>query len=139
MSKTDKKLKTESILVHGGQEPDPVTGSVAVPIHQTTAYKFKSTKHAADLFALKEFGNIYVRLQNPTTDVFEKRMALLDGGIAALATASGMSAISIALLNIVSCGDEIVATDSLYGGTYTLFANTFKNFEIKVRFVKAGD
>lgn len=139
MSKIDKKLKAESILVHGGQEPDPVTGSVAVPIHQTTAYKFKNTKHAADLFALKEFGNIYVRLQNPTTDVFEKRTALLDGGIAALATASGMSAISIALLNIVSCGDEIVATDSLYGGTYTLFANTFKNFGVKVRFVKAGD
>ncbi|MDD3730236.1 MAG: aminotransferase class I/II-fold pyridoxal phosphate-dependent enzyme [Endomicrobiaceae bacterium] len=139
MSKIDKKLKPESILVHGGQEPDPNTGSVAVPIHQTTAYKFNSTKHAADLFALKEFGNIYVRLQNPTTDVFEKRMALLDGGVGALATSSGMSAISIAMLNIAQCGDEIVSTDSLYGGTYTLFSNTFKNFGIRVNMVKAKD
>ncbi|MDD5101434.1 MAG: O-acetylhomoserine aminocarboxypropyltransferase/cysteine synthase [Endomicrobiaceae bacterium] len=139
MSKIDNKLKTESILVHGGQEPDPNTGSIAVPIHQTTAYQFNSTQHAADLFALKYFGNIYIRLQNPTTTVFEKRMALLDGGVGALATSSGMSAISLAVLNIAQCGDEIIAADSLYGGTYTLFANTFKKFGIKVHFIKSTD
>lgn len=139
MSKIDKKLKTESLLIHGGQEPDPVTGSMAAPIYQTTAYKFNSSKHAADLFALKKFGNIYVRLQNPTTDVFEKRMALLEGGVGALATSSGMAAITLAMLNIVKCGEEIISTDSLYGGTYTLFSNTFKRFGIKVHFVKGGD
>jgi O-acetylhomoserine (thiol)-lyase len=139
MSKIDGKLKTESILVHGGQEPDPNTGSIAVPIHQTTAYQFDSTQHAADLFALKQFGNIYVRLQNPTTTVFEKRMALLDGGVGALAAASGMAAVSLAVLNIAQCGDEIIAADSLYGGTYTLFSNTFKKFGIKVHFIKTSD
>jgi len=139
MSKIDKKLKTESLLVHGGQEPDSVTGSIAVPIHQTTTYKFKNTKYAADLFALKEFGNIYVRLQNPTTEVFEKRMALLEGATAALATASGMSAISLSILNIAQYADEIIASDSLYGGTRTLFANTFKKFGIKVHFIKISD
>lgn len=139
MSKIDKKLKTESLLVHGGQEPDSVTGSIAVPIHQTTTYKFRNTKHAADLFALKQFGNIYVRLQNPTTEVFEKRMALLEGATAALATASGMSAISLSILNIAKYADEIIASDSLYGGTRTLFANTFKKFGIKVHFIKISD
>lgn len=139
MSKIDNKLRPESILVHGGQQPDPNTGSIAVPIHQTTAYQFNDTQHAADLFALKIFGNIYTRLQNPTTDVFEKRMALLDGGVGAVATASGMSAIMYSILNIAQCGDEIVSANNLYGGTYTLFTTTFKNFGIKVNIVKAND
>ncbi len=139
MSKIDKKLRTDSILLHGGQEPDPTTGSRAVPIYQTTSYQFRDTEHAANLFGLKESGNIYTRLMNPTTDVFEKRMALLDGGVGALAVASGQSAIALALLNIAQAGDEIVSADNLYGGTYTLFSNTFKKFGIKVTFVKSND
>ncbi|MDD5545732.1 MAG: O-acetylhomoserine aminocarboxypropyltransferase/cysteine synthase [Candidatus Omnitrophica bacterium] len=139
MSKIDSKLKVESLALHGGQEPDPTTGSRAVPIYQTTSYQFKSTQHAADLFGLKEFGNIYTRLMNPTTDVFEKRMALLDGGVGALAVASGQSAITLALLNIVQNGDEIVSADNLYGGTYNLFHYTFKRFGIDVKFVKSND
>lgn len=135
----EKKLKIETLALHGGQEPDPTTGSRAVPIYQTTSYKFKSTKHAADLFGLKEFGNIYTRLMNPTTDVLEKRIALLDGGVGALAVASGMSAITLALLNIAQAGDEIVSADNLYGGTYTLFCYTFKRLGIKVKFVKSND
>src|SRR5512135_1625689 len=100
MAKNDSKLKLETLLLHGGQEPDPTTGSRAVPIYQTTSYQFKNTKHAANLFGLKEFGNIYTRLMNPTTDVLEKRVALLDGGVGALAVSSGQSAITLALLNI---------------------------------------
>ncbi len=133
-----KKLQDETILLHGGQEPDPTTGSRAVPIYQTTSYSFKDTEHAADLFALKEFGNIYTRLMNPTTDVFEKRIAQLDGGVGALAVASGMSAISLSILNIAKQGDEVVAADNLYGGTYTLFSNTLPKFGIKVRFVDSS-
>jgi O-acetylhomoserine (thiol)-lyase len=139
MSKIDAKLKPESILLHGGQEPDPTTGSRAVPIYQTTSYQFKSTEHAANLFALKEFGNIYTRLMNPTTDVLEKRIALLDGGVGALAAASGQSAITLALLNIAQAGDEIVSADNLYGGTYNLFHYTFSRLGIKVKFVKSND
>ncbi|MFA4984481.1 MAG: O-acetylhomoserine aminocarboxypropyltransferase/cysteine synthase [Candidatus Omnitrophota bacterium] len=139
MSKIDSKLKTESILLHGGQEPDLATGARAVPIYQTASYQFKSAQHAADLFGLKEPGNIYTRLMNPTTDVFEKRMSLLDGGIGALAVASGQSAISLALLNIAQAGDEIVSADNLYGGTYTLFHYTFARLGVKVRFVKSND
>lgn len=139
MSKIDKKLKTESILLHGGQEADPTTGSRAVPIYQTTSYQFKSTEHAANLFGLKEFGNIYTRLMNPTTDVFEKRVALLDGGVGALAVSSGSSAIALALLNIAQAGDEIVSADNLYGGTYNLFHYTFPRLGIKVKFVKSND
>jgi O-acetylhomoserine (thiol)-lyase len=139
MSKIDSKLKLESLALHGGQEADPTTGSRAVPIYQTTAYQFKSTEHAANLFSLKEFGNIYVRLMNPTTDVFEKRMAALDGGVGGLAVSSGSSAIALALLNIAQAGDEIVSADNLYGGTYTLFHYTFKRFGINVRFVKSDD
>ncbi|MFA5338806.1 MAG: O-acetylhomoserine aminocarboxypropyltransferase/cysteine synthase [Candidatus Omnitrophota bacterium] len=139
MSKIDSKLKVESLALHGGQEPDPTTGSRAVPIYQTTSYQFKSTQHAADLFGLKEFGNIYTRLMNPTTDVFEKRIALLDGGVGALAVASGQSAITLALLNIAQNGDEIVSADNLYGGTYNLFHYTFKKFGINVKFVKSND
>ncbi|MBN1869799.1 MAG: O-acetylhomoserine aminocarboxypropyltransferase/cysteine synthase [Candidatus Omnitrophica bacterium] len=139
MSKIDNQLKTESILLHGGQEPDPATGARATPIYQTTSYTFKSAEHAANLFALKEFGNIYTRLMNPTTDVFEKRMAALDGGVGALGVASGMSAVMIALLNIAKCGDEIVSMDNLYGGTYSLFVDIFPRFGIKVAFVDSED
>ncbi len=139
MSKNDAKLRIETLALHGGQEADPTTGSRAVPIYQTTSYQFKSTEHAANLFGLKEFGNIYTRLMNPTTDVLEKRMALLDGGVAALAVASGQSAITLALLNIAQAGDEIVSADNLYGGTYNLFHYTFPRLGIKVNFVKSND
>jgi O-acetylhomoserine (thiol)-lyase len=139
MSKIDAKLKVETLALHGGQEADPATGSRAVPIYQTSSYMFKNSDHAADLFSLKEFGNIYTRLMNPTTDVLEKRIALLDGGVGALAVASGQSAITVALLNIVQAGDEIVSADNLYGGTYTLFHYTFARMGIKVHFVKSGD
>ena len=139
MSKIDSKLKIETLALHGGQEPDPATGSRAVPIYQTTSYQFKDTEHAASLFGLKEFGNIYTRLMNPTTDVLEKRIALLDGGIGALAVASGQSAITLALLNIAQAGDEIVSADNLYGGTYNLFHYTFPRLGIKVNFVKSND
>jgi O-acetylhomoserine (thiol)-lyase len=135
----DTKFRTETILLHGGQQPDPATGSRAVPIYQTTSYQFKNTEHAANLFGLKEFGNIYTRLMNPTTDVLEKRVALLDGGVGALATASGQAAISLALMNITQAGDEIVSADNLYGGTYNLFHYTFARFGIKVKFVKSND
>lgn len=139
MSKIDSKLKLETIALHGGQEADPTTGSRAVPIYQTTSYQFKSTDHAANLFGLREFGNIYTRLMNPTTDVLEKRIALLDGGVGALATASGQSAITLALLNIAQAGDEIVSADNLYGGTYNLLHYTFAKFGVKVKFVKSND
>jgi O-acetylhomoserine (thiol)-lyase len=139
MSKIDAKLKTETLALHGGQDADPTTGSRAVPIYQTTSYQFKDTKHAANLFGLKEFGNIYTRLMNPTTDVFEKRIALLDGGVGALAVASGQSAITLALLNIAQAGDEIVSADNLYGGTYNLFHYTFSRLGITVKFVKSND
>lgn len=139
MSKLDQQLHLESLLLHGGQEPDPTTGSRAVPIYQTTSYQFKDTEHAARLFGLTEFGNIYTRLMNPTTDVLEKRIAALDGGVGALAVASGQSAITLALLNIAQAGDEIVSADNLYGGTYNLFHYTFKKMGITVKFVKSND
>jgi O-acetylhomoserine (thiol)-lyase len=132
-------LRTESLLLHGGQEPDPVTGARAVPIYQTTSYQFRDTGHAADLFALKEAGNIYTRLMNPTTDVLEKRMALMDHGIGALAVASGQSAITLALMNIARAGDEIVSMDNLYGGTYNLFRHTFARMGITVKFVPSSN
>jgi len=139
VSKNDQTLRTESLLLHGGQEADPTTGARAVPIYQTTSYKFKSTEHAANLFGLREFGNIYTRIMNPTQDVFEKRMAALDGGVAALATASGQSAITLALLNIAQAGDEIVSADNLYGGTYNLFHYTFARLGVNVKFVPSND
>jgi O-acetylhomoserine (thiol)-lyase len=139
MSKIDQQLKIETLALHGGQEPDPTTGSRAVPIYQTTSYQFKDTDHAANLFGLREFGNIYTRLMNPTTDVLEKRIALLDGGVGALAVASGQSAITLALLNIAQAGDEIVSADNLYGGTYNLYHYTFPRLGIKVNFVKSND
>jgi len=130
-----RNFKAETIALHGGQEPDPTTTSRAVPIYQTTSYVFKDTDHAARLFGLQEFGNIYTRLMNPTTDVLEKRVAALEGGVAALATASGQSAEMLALLNIVEAGQEIVASSSLYGGTYNLLHYTFPKMGIKVHFV----
>lgn len=139
MSKVDPRLKLESILLHGGQEPDSATGARAVPIYQTTSFNFKSSEEAAKLFALEKTGNIYTRIGNPTTEVLEKRIAALDGGEAALATSSGQAAITLALLNIAQAGDEIVAADNLYGGTYTLFRYTFKRLGIKVRFVSSDD
>ncbi|MDD5595750.1 MAG: homocysteine synthase [Candidatus Omnitrophica bacterium] len=139
MAKIDTKLKIETLALHGGQEADPTTGSRAVPIYQTTSYQFKSTEHAANLFGLKEFGNIYTRLMNPTNDVLEKRIALLDGGVGGLAVASGQSAITLALLNIAQAGDEIISADNLYGGTYNLFHYTFAKLGIKVKFVKSND
>jgi O-acetylhomoserine (thiol)-lyase len=134
-----ENLKPETLALHAGQQADPTTGARAVPIYQTTSYQFKSTEHAANLFGLKEFGNIYTRLMNPTTDVLEKRIAALDGGVGALAVASGQSAITIALLNIAKAGDEIVSADNLYGGTYTLFHYTFPRLGIKVNFVPSND
>ncbi len=139
MCKIDNQLKTETLALHGGQESDPTTGARAVPIYQTTSYQFKSTEHAANLFGLKEFGNIYTRLMNPTTDVFEKRMAALDGGVGALAVASGQSAITLALLTIAQAGDEIVSADNLYGGTYNLFHYTFSRLGIKVKFAPSNN
>jgi O-acetylhomoserine (thiol)-lyase len=139
MTMVDWKLRPETIALHGGQVPDPTTGARAVPVYQTTSYQFRSTEHAANLFALKEFGNIYTRLMNPTTDVFERRMTELDGGVGALGVASGQSAITLALLNLAEAGDEIVSADNLYGGTYTLFHYTFPRFGLKVRFVRSDD
>jgi O-acetylhomoserine (thiol)-lyase len=128
-----------TLALHAGQTPDPTTGSRAMPIHQTTSYVFKNTEHAANLFALKELGWIYTRLMNPTTDVFEQRMAALDGGVGGLALASGMSAISTALFNLVHAGGHIVSAAALYGGTITLFGQTFKRLGIDVSFVDATD
>jgi O-acetylhomoserine (thiol)-lyase len=139
MSKNDEKLKVETLALHGGQEADPTTGALVVPIYQTTSYEFKDTDHAASLFSLKEPGNIYTRLQNPTTAVLEKRMALLDGGVGALAVASGQSAITTAILTLAQAGDEIVSASNLYGGTYTLFHYTLARLGITVKFVNSGD
>ncbi|MCM3094013.1 MULTISPECIES: O-acetylhomoserine aminocarboxypropyltransferase/cysteine synthase family protein [unclassified Cytobacillus] len=138
---TDKKqnYRFETIGVHGGLKPDPVTGARAVPIYQNNAYQFKDTDHAADLFALKEQGYIYSRIHNPTVSVFEERVALLEGGVGALALASGQSAITLAILNIAEAGDEIVAASNLYGGTYNLFAVTLPKYGIKVRLVDPKD
>jgi O-acetylhomoserine (thiol)-lyase len=134
-----RKWHLETLAVHGGQTPDQATGARAVPIYQTTSYQFQSSEHAANLFALKEFGNIYTRIMNPTTDVLEQRMAALEGGVGALAVASGQAAISLALLNIARAGDEIVSCDNLYGGTYNLFKYTLARMGIEVKFVPSND
>src|SRR5512141_1086736 len=131
--------KPETIALHGGQKPDTATNARAVPIYQTTSYVFNDTAHAARLFGLQEFGNIYTRIMNPTTDVFEQRVAALEGGEAALAVASGQSAISLALLTLAHTGDEIVSATSLYGGTYNLFHYTFPQLGITVKFVDPAD
>lgn len=131
-------LRFETLQLHAGQEIDPTTGSRAVPIYQTTSFAFKNSEHGANLFALKEFGNIYTRIMNPTTDVFEKRVAALEGGVAALATGSGQAAQFIALNNILQAGDNFVSTSFLYGGTYNQFKVSFKRLGIDVRFAE-GD
>jgi len=129
----------DTLAVHGGQQPDPTTLARAVPIYQTTSYLFTDADHAARLFALEEFGNIYTRIMNPTVDVFEKRMALLEGGVGALATASGQAAETLAILTILKAGDEMISANSLYGGTYNLFRHTLPKFGITVRFVDPID
>lgn len=136
---SERKLGFDTLQVHAGQAPDPTTGSRAVPIYQTSSYVFNDADHAANLFALKEAGNIYTRIGNPTTDVFEKRIAALEGGAGALAVASGSSAITYAILNIASCGDEIVSASTLYGGTYNLFGSVLPKLGIKVQFVNPDD
>ena len=128
-----------TLALHAGQTPDPTTGARAVPIYQTTSYVFHDTEHAARLFGLQEFGNIYTRIMNPTTDVFEKRMAALEGGVGALGVASGSAAITLAVLNIAKTGQNFVSSETLYGGTYNLFAHTLKDLGIEARFVDASD
>ncbi len=133
MSISSKNLST--LALHAGQVPDPTTGARAVPIYQTTSYVFKDSNHAANLFALKEFGNIYTRIMNPTTDVFEQRIAAIEGGTGALAVSSGQAATTLALLNITQVGDEIVSANNLYGGTYQLFHYTLPKLGRTVKFV----
>ncbi len=129
----------ETLALHAGWRADPATGSVAVPIYQTTSYQFRDTEHAANLFALAELGNIYTRIMNPTTDVLEKRVAAIEGGVAALALASGQAASAFAIQNVARAGDNIVSSTDLYGGTWNLFANTLKDQGIEVRFVDPSD
>ena len=131
-----ENLKFETLQIHAGQEPDPTTGSRAVPIYQTTSYNFKNSEHGGNLFALKEFGNIYTRIMNPTTDVFEKRIAALEGGVAAVATSSGMAAQFLALNNILEAGDNFVTSPFLYGGSYNQFKVAFKRLGIEARFAE---
>src|SRR5436305_10081915 len=135
MGEEKQNYRIETLSVHGGLNADPLTGARAVPIYQNNAYQCKSTEHAANLFGLKEAGYIYTRIGNPTVAVFEERVSLLEGGIGALATASGMAAITLAILNVAQAGDEIVAASTLYGGTYNLFAVTFPKYGINVKFV----
>ncbi|CAI6084479.1 O-acetyl-L-homoserine sulfhydrylase [Paenibacillus sp. JJ-100] len=135
----ERELSFETLAIHAGQEIDPTTQSRAVPLYQTTSYGFRDTEHAANLFGLKEFGNIYTRLMNPTTDVFEQRITALEGGAGALATASGQAAITFSLLNIAGAGDEIVSSASLYGGTYNLFSTTLPKLGLDVKFVDSSD
>ncbi|SMP38506.1 O-acetylhomoserine aminocarboxypropyltransferase/cysteine synthase family protein [Anoxynatronum buryatiense] len=136
---TTTNLKFDTLQIHAGQEPDPATGSRAVPIYQTTSYVFQDTDHAARLFSLEEAGNIYTRIMNPTCDVLEKRIAALEGGVAALAVASGSAAVTYAILNIAGTGDEIVASNTLYGGTYTLLDAQLPKYGITTRFVNPDD
>jgi len=136
---TEHLMKLETIAVHGGYSPDPTTKAVAVPIYQTTSYAFDSTQHGADLFDLKVAGNIYTRIMNPTTDVLEQRLAALEGGVAALALASGQAAITYSIMTIAEAGDNIVSAATLYGGTYNLFAHTLPQFGIQVRFADYRD
>lgn len=135
----ERQLGLETLAVHAGQEIDPTTYSRAVPLYQTTSYGFRDTEHAANLFGLKEFGNIYSRIMNPTNDVFEKRIAALEGGVGALATSSGQAAITFSILNIAGAGDEIVSSSTLYGGTYNLFSTTLAKLGIKVTFVDSSN
>lgn len=136
---SDNQYNFETLAIHGGQSADPTTNARAVPIYQTTSYSFADADHAARLFALQEFGNIYTRIMNPTTDVLEKRLAALEGGAAALAVSSGQAAITLAITTLAGAGDEIISTTSLYGGTYNLFHHTLPRLGITVRFVDAED
>ncbi|SHN64051.1 homocysteine synthase [Desulfitobacterium chlororespirans] len=136
---SERQLKFDTLQVHGGQTADPTTGSRAVPIYQTSSYVFDNAEHAANLFGLKETGNIYTRIMNPTTDVFEQRIAALEGGIGALAVASGSAAVTYAILNIAGVGDEIVSASTLYGGTYNLFSTTLPKLGVKTVFVHPDD
>ncbi|GGJ77298.1 O-acetylhomoserine (thiol)-lyase [Anoxybacillus voinovskiensis] len=136
---SDTSYRLETIAVHGGLQPDQVTGARAVPIYQSNAYQFANTEHAANLFALKEAGYIYTRIHNPTATVFEERVAQLEGGVGSLAVASGMAAITLAILNIAHAGDDIVSASTLYGGTYNLFANTLPKYGITTHFVDPSD
>src|SRR5487761_2417767 len=129
----------DTVALHGGQNVDPATKARAVPIYQTTSYVFDDTGHAARLFALQEFGNIYTRIMNPTTDVLEQRVAAIEGGVAALAVASGQAASAMSIQNLAHAGDNVVASTDLYGGTWNLFANTLKDQGIEVRFVDPAD
>ncbi|MTJ82408.1 MAG: bifunctional O-acetylhomoserine aminocarboxypropyltransferase/cysteine synthase [Telmatospirillum sp.] len=129
----------ETLVLHAGYRADPATNAVAVPLYQTTSYQFKNTEQAADLFGLRELGNIYTRIMNPTTDVLEQRVAALEGGVAALAVASGQAASTFSILNVAEAGDNFVTSTDLYGGTWNLFANTFKQFGIEARFVDPAD
>jgi len=138
-AKGDTTMKFDTLAVHAGYSPDPTTKAVAVPIYQTTSYAFDDTQHGADLFDLKVAGNIYTRIMNPTSDVLEQRLAALEGGIAALTVASGQAAITYAILTIAEAGDNIIATSTLYGGTYNLFAHTLPQYGITVRFIDADD
>ncbi len=135
----DRNYKIETLCLHAGQEPDPTTTARAVPVYRTSSYVFKSTEHAANLFSLKELGNIYTRLMNPTHDALEKRVAALEGGAAALALSSGTSAIYYSIINICSAGEEIVSANNLYGGTYTMFESIFPQFGIRINFVDPRD
>jgi len=132
-------MKIETLAIHGGFQPDPATKAVATPIYQTTSYAFDSTQHGADLFDLKVAGNIYTRIMNPTSDVLEKRVALMEGGVGGLALASGMAAVTYSIFTITESGDNIVTTSTLYGGTYNLFAHTLPQLGINVRFVAPND
>lgn len=136
---THKTLHFDTLQIHAGQSVDPTTGSRAVPIYQTSSYAFQNAEHGANLFALKEFGNIYTRIQNPTTDVFEKRIAALEGGVAAVAVASGQAAQFIALTNFLEAGDNFVSTSNLYGGTYNQFKVGFKRLGIQVKFANNSE
>src|SRR5215216_7400500 len=134
-----QKLHFETLQLHAGQQIDPTTKARAVPIYQTTSYGFDSSAHAADLFGLRTFGNIYTRIMNPTTDVFEQRIAALEGGVAALATGSGQAAQFLALNNILNAGDNFVSTSYLYGGTHNQFKVSFKRIGVDVRFADGDD
>jgi O-acetylhomoserine (thiol)-lyase len=136
---SDAPQHPETLVLHAGWRADPTTGSVAVPIHQTTSYQFRDTGHAAALFGLQELGNIYTRIMNPTTDVLEQRITALEGGVGALAVASGQAASAYALQNLARAGDNVVSSTALYGGTWNLFANTLKDQGIEVRFVDPAD
>src|SRR5947209_11775759 len=139
MTMTVKSKNPETIVLHAGPRSDHATGAVAVPIFQTTSYEFRSTEHAANLFALKDFGNIYSRIMNPTNDALEQKIAGLEGGVAALAVGSGQAASAMAVQNLCGAGDNIVSSTDLYGGTWNLFANTLPSMGTEVRFVDPSD